>query len=201
MVVNANQFESFTDQLKCLGLADLTGGVTESISIKDPTRLSEILNKLLMMTSIVTSVVQTETPSDRSTRYTCDRLANGIAMSINYRVMAVEKVETINGDIVQLVRLRNPSGLSNNFIGSWNKDSIEWKSVSDDTKDKLNIKYNIEGEFWMTYNEFVKVFTTLEVIHLDLETSKDEPSLRGRQPWHLRFMRGSWKRGKTRFFQ
>lgn len=176
-------------------MADLTGGITESISIKDPTRLSDILNKLLVMTSIVTSVVQNEKSNDRGSRQTNDRLANGISSATNYRVMAVEKVETINGDIVQLVRLRNPLGLSNDFIGSWNKDSMEWKSVSDDTKNKLNMKYTIEGEFWMTYSEFLKVFNILEIIHLDFETSKDEPSLRGRQPWHMKFLRGSWKKG------
>jgi hypothetical protein len=75
--------------------------------------------------------------------------------------MSVDKVETIDGDFVQLVRLRNP--FSNDFIGSWNKDSFEWNRVSDDVKIRLNLKNSIEGEFWMTYNEFVKTFTDLEV--------------------------------------
>jgi len=148
------------------------------------------------MTSIVTAVVQNENINEANTHnLSCDRLANGISFATNYRVMSTEKVETIDGDIVQLVRLRNPLGLSNDFIGSWKKDSIEWNRVSDDVKNKLNLKYSIEGEFWMTYNEFVKTFTVLEVIHLDSETSKDEPSLRGRIPWHMRYMRGSWKKG------
>lgn len=48
---------------------------------------------------------------------------------------------------------------------------------------KIDIKYN-----------------TLQIIHLDAETAKDEPSLRGRLPWHMRFLRGSWKKGTSQSF-
>ncbi|XP_022235226.1 calpain-C-like, partial [Limulus polyphemus] len=44
------------------GMADLTGGVTESISIRqDPTACGRILSKLLSMTSIVTAIVHQQT--------------------------------------------------------------------------------------------------------------------------------------------
>lgn len=42
------------------GLADLTGGITESISIRqDPTTCGRMLNKLLEMTTLITCTVQT----------------------------------------------------------------------------------------------------------------------------------------------
>jgi hypothetical protein len=42
------------------GLADLTGGITESISIRqDPTTCGRMLSKLLEMTSLITCTVQT----------------------------------------------------------------------------------------------------------------------------------------------
>lgn len=185
------------------GLADLTGGVSESISIhKDPTRLCDTLTKLLSMTSIVTATIPGQTSLNSATsahirNTNCERLANGITLSVNYRVMSLEKIETIDGDAVQLVRLRNPLGLSTDFIGAWGKESTEWNRVSEEIKSKLNLKYSIEGEFWMTYQDFVKTFSVLEVIHLDAETSKDEPSLRGRIPWHMRLLRGVWRKGMT----
>ncbi|KAG8336668.1 hypothetical protein J6590_041037 [Homalodisca vitripennis] len=41
------------------GLADLTGGITESISIRqDPTTCGRMLSKLLEMTSLITCTVQ-----------------------------------------------------------------------------------------------------------------------------------------------
>ena len=36
-----------------------------------------------------------------------------------------------------------------------------------------------EGDFWMSYNDWLKTFTHIEVIHLDSDTAKDEPSLIG----------------------
>lgn len=143
-------------------MADIYGGPTESLRIKDNTRINDILNMHLSMTSIVTSVVRNENLNETNAHNLKNaRLANGILLATNYRVMSVDKVETIDGDIVQLVRLRNP--FSNDFIGSWNKESFEWNRVSDEVKTRLNLKNSIEGEFWMTYNEFVKTFTDLEV--------------------------------------
>ncbi len=39
-----------------------------------------------------------------------------------------------------------------------------------------------EGDFWMSYNDWLKTFTHIEVIHLDGDTAKDEPSLLGQDP-------------------
>ena len=36
-----------------------------------------------------------------------------------------------------------------------------------------------DGDFWMSYNDWLKTFTHIEVIHLDSDTAKDEPSLLG----------------------
>lgn len=48
------------------GLADLTGGITESISIRqDPTTCGRMLGKLLEMTSIITCTVQPPTQQVR----------------------------------------------------------------------------------------------------------------------------------------
>ncbi len=44
------------------GFADLTGGITESIRLRqDPTSCSRILSKLLQMTSIITVNIQSTT--------------------------------------------------------------------------------------------------------------------------------------------
>lgn len=72
------------------GLADLTGGITESINIRqDPTSCGRMLHKLLDMTSVVTcTVLQTQTRSQP------DKLANGILLGTNYRILSLEKVSS-----------------------------------------------------------------------------------------------------------
>lgn len=74
------------------GLADLTGGITENIQIKqDATACARLLHKLLDMTSIITATVQ---PPNYQIRSHVEKLANGIQIGTNYRLYAVERVIT-----------------------------------------------------------------------------------------------------------
>lgn len=55
----------------------------------------------------------------------------------------------------------------------------------------VNLFYRI------SYSDFVKTFTHLEVVHLDAETSRDEPSLHSKHTWQMKLYQGSWRRGVT----
>ncbi|XP_076040187.1 calpain C isoform X2 [Oratosquilla oratoria] len=177
------------------GLSDFTGGISESISLRsDPTTCGRLLSKLLDLTSIVTATVVSPNPGKANV----EKLANGIVMAINYRIYAVEKVETYGGEDVSLVRLRSPLGTSSEYLGAWaGRNSSEWDDVPPLEKERINYKHLVDGEFWMLYSDFVRTFSHLEVIHLDGETSKDEPSLRHKTPWTSRVYQGAWQKGVT----
>ena len=49
----------------------------------------------------------------------------------------------------------------------------------------------------MSYGDVVRTFSQLEVVHLDSETARDEPSLRYHNPWTARVYQGNWLRGVT----
>ena len=49
----------------------------------------------------------------------------------------------------------------------------------------------------MTYMDFIRTFTHLEVVHLDSETARDEPSMQGKNRWNMRFYSGAWQKGVT----
>ena len=53
------------------------------------------------------------------------------------------------------------------------------------------------GEFWMSYNDFLRTYTHIEAVHLDADTARDEPSLIGKMPWVLRLYHGRWQKGVT----
>lgn len=53
------------------------------------------------------------------------------------------------------------------------------------------------SSFWMDWCDFVKLFTHLEIVYLDGETSRDEPSLRGKFPMTVKLFRGIWRKGIT----
>ncbi|XP_054289443.1 calpain-C-like [Macrosteles quadrilineatus] len=176
------------------GLADLTGGITESVSIRqDPTTCGRMLSKLLEMTSLITCTVQS---SLQQVRNQVEKLANGIQIGTNYRLYAIERVETFNGEPVQLVRLRNPLGVvGGEYVGAWARDSTEWDEIPPQEKERLAVRHMADGEFWISYSDFVKTFTHLEAVHLDSDTSRDEPSLHHKQTWQMKLYQGAWQRG------
>lgn len=177
------------------GLSDLTGGITESIAIRqDPTACGRVLAKLLDMTSLITCTVNN---NQQQIRASTEKLANGIQMGINYRLYAIERVETFNGEAVQLVKLRNPLGPGREYVGAWARGGLEWDEVPPMERDRLAVRNMAEGEFWISYSDFVKTFTHLEVVHLDAETSRDEPSLHSKHTWQMKLYQGSWRRGVT----
>ncbi|KAF2879870.1 hypothetical protein ILUMI_26300 [Ignelater luminosus] len=176
------------------GLADLTGGITESIPIKqDAAVCARLLHKFLEMTTIITCSVQ---PPNFQLRSHVEKLPNGIQIGTNYRLYAVERVEKFSGEAVQLVKLRNPLNQSAEYIGSWCNESQEWAEIPPQEQERLKQRASDE-EFWMSYADFIKTFTHLEVVHLDSDTSRDEPSLHSKYMWQMRLFQGSWQKGVT----
>lgn len=175
------------------GLSDLTGGITESIPVKqDGTSYSRLLLKLLDMTSIVTCAIQTP----NQVRSQTERLANGVQIGVNYRIYSIERTETFNGDTIHLMKIKNPLGQSSEYVGAFSKDSTEWAEIHPQEIDRIRNKMQ-EGEFWMPYSEFIKTFTHLEIVHLDSDTSRDEPSLHNKNTWQMRLYQGNWQKGVT----
>ncbi|CAB0033042.1 unnamed protein product [Trichogramma brassicae] len=57
-----------------------------------------------------------------------------------------------------------------------------------------------DGEFWISYSDFVKTSTDLEVVHLNVETVRDEPSLHGERTWQMKLFHDSWCRNNRETF-
>ncbi|RWS22123.1 calpain-C-like isoform X2, partial [Leptotrombidium deliense] len=103
---------------------------------------------------------------------------------------------TIERETINLVRIKNPLTLSAAYMGSWSHGTPDWNRLC--AKDRFTLTSNLtEAEFYMSYQEFLKTFTNLQVIHLDSETSRDEPSLKGKKPWFIKFWKGVWRKGVT----
>lgn len=184
------------------GLADLTGGITESIPIRNdsgPIRPT-ILYSLLDTTSIVTCTVNNS--SNPQLRNQAEKLPSGIDMGSNYRLCSLDKAETLMGDTVQLVRLKDPMASPNSsfeetggYNGDWSSHSKSWDRVSVNERDRLLGQLDI-GEFWLSFVEFTQTFYHLECVHLDSDTARDEPSLSDKsRKWLMRMYQGFWRRG------
>lgn len=104
------------------------------------------------------------------------------------------------GDSVQLVRLKDPLapdlfGGKSGYTGEWSSMSSAWDRVSIAERDRLLGQLDV-NEFWMSFMALTETFTTLECIHLDTDTAKDELSLADRpRRWSMKMFQGFWRRG------
>jgi calpain-9 len=191
------------------GLADLTGGITESLPMKsDQFNIRPpVLLGLLDCTSIVTCTINTSVSNNNNANNNNNNTSNsnhttatGLNPGTNYRLCSLDKAETVMGDTVQLIRLRDPLadssfGQTSGFNGDWSSYSNQWERVSIQERDRLLGQLDV-GEFWMAFVDFITNFTHLECVHLDSDTSRDEPSLADKsRRWLMRLYQGSWKRG------
>ena len=89
-------------------------------------------------------------------------------------------------DESKIVRLRSTTGIHRTPPHASNGDILD-----------MNNAKPSKGEFWMPFRSWVNTFTHLEVVHLDGDTSRDEPSLQDKIPWVVRLYQGQWRKGVT----
>ncbi|XP_017097518.1 calpain-C isoform X1 [Drosophila bipectinata] len=182
------------------GLTDLLGGVVRCMPIVKDTIRPQTLKDQLATTCIVTCLATKNVSVQK--KNVAERLPNGILLNINYRLSGLDKVETLMGDSVQLISLRDtfstkPFGEKTNFLGDWSPLSKMWERVSQAEQERL-ITHLGPGEFWISFCEFVQIFTNLEVVYLDSDTANDEEVLKNRPfHWKIKMYQGQWKRGVT----
>uniref|UniRef100_A0A8C4WWS1 Calpain-3 n=1 Tax=Eptatretus burgeri TaxID=7764 RepID=A0A8C4WWS1_EPTBU len=94
---------------------------------------------------------------------------------------------------VRLVRLRNPWG-EVEWNGPWSDDSWEWRVLEPKQRARLQQIRAEDGEFWMSFADFMKNFSKLEVCHLSPDTLslEDDPCT-----WTVTAHEGRWLRGCT----
>nr|XP_034968179.1 calpain-3 isoform X1 [Zootoca vivipara] len=119
------------------------------------------------------------------------RMTNGLVTGHAYSVTAVEEI-TFKGDKLKLVRLRNPWGQVE-WNGAWSDNSDEWNVIDKAEKTRLQHKVAEDGEFWMSFQDFLRYFTKLEMCNLTPDTLAVDKL----QTWTVSVTEGRWVRGCT----
>jgi len=166
------------------GLSDLTGGIAENIILKpNSTDISNQLAHLLKLTSIILCKVEAKNADERE-------LPKGISPGDCYRLYAQHKVQTANGgDRIQMLRLKSTT--NQEPIGP----CISYAPLEHHEKQKILALREDEQDFFISVTDFLRTFTHIEVVHLDADTARDEPTLNGKNPWTLRLYHGRWQKG------
>ncbi|XP_074765196.1 calpain-3 isoform X3 [Athene noctua] len=166
-------------------MEDFTGGVTEFYEIKDaPKDIYKIMKHAIDRGSLMASSIDTIVPMQYETRMSC-----GLVKGHAYSVTAVEET-TFKGEKIRLVRLRNPWGQVE-WNGPWSDKSEEWNFINETEKIRLQHKIVEDGEFWISFEDFMRHFTKLEICNLTPDTLEADKL----QTWTVSVNEGRWVRG------
>ncbi|KFU94783.1 Calpain-1 catalytic subunit, partial [Chaetura pelagica] len=165
------------------GFEDFTGGVTEWYDLRKPPQdLYQIILKALERGSLLGCSIDITSAFDMEA-VTFKKLVKGHAYSvtgakqINYR-----------GQSMGLIRMRNPWG-EVEWTGAWSDNSSEWNAVEPALRQQLMVKME-DGEFWMSFRDFLREFTRLEICNL----TPDALQSRKFRKWNTRLYDGTWHR-------
>uniref|UniRef100_A0AAX7TTF6 Calpain-3 n=1 Tax=Astatotilapia calliptera TaxID=8154 RepID=A0AAX7TTF6_ASTCA len=159
-------------------MEDFTGGVTEFYEMKEaPKELYKIMKKALERGSLMGCSIDSLVPARFETR-----TVTGLVKGHAYSVTAESKV--------RLVRLRNPWGQVE-WNGPWSDNSKEWATLSKAEKEKLQHQSAEDGEFWMSFEDFKKNYTKIEICNLTPDALEDDKI----HKWTVSVNEGRWVRG------
>ncbi|XP_008203728.1 calpain-A isoform X7 [Nasonia vitripennis] len=188
-------YEALKGGTTCEAMEDFTGGVTEMYEMDEtPPNLFSILLKAYERNSLMgcsvepdPSILEAETPQG---------LIRGHAYSIT-RVKYVD-IQTPNQmGRIPLLRLRNPWGNEAEWNGPWSDGSPEWRFIPDHEKEELGLTFDVDGEFWMSFQDFKKYFTRLEICNLNPDSLTEDDLNAGKKKWEMSVFEGEWVRGVT----
>uniref|UniRef100_A0A8C4TH10 Calpain-3 n=1 Tax=Erpetoichthys calabaricus TaxID=27687 RepID=A0A8C4TH10_ERPCA len=166
-------------------MEDFTGGVTEFFEMKEaPKDLFNILKKALDRASLMGCSIDSLVPARFETR-----TATGLVKGHAYSITGVEETQYKDSK-VRLVRLRNPWGQVE-WNGPWSDNSKEWTVIKKSEKDRLQHQIAEDGEFWISFEEFKKNFTKIEICNLTPDALEDDKV----HKWTVSVNEGRWVRG------
>ncbi|KAJ0066730.1 hypothetical protein NL108_002335, partial [Boleophthalmus pectinirostris] len=166
------------------GFEDFTGGIAENHDLNRPhPHLFKIIQKALERGSLLGCSIDITSMNDQEA-VTSRKLVKGHA----YSVTGADEVE-YRGDTVQLIRVRNPWGQVE-WNGAWSDSSYEWRSVSDDDRERLTNRKE-DGEFWMSFSDFLRQYSRVEICNLTPDALTNDEY----KKWAESNFEETWRRG------
>ncbi|CAK6976567.1 calpain-1 catalytic subunit [Scomber scombrus] len=168
------------------GFEDFTGGVTEMYELrKAPSDLHSIISRAIERGSLLGCSIDITSKLDMEA-VTFKKLVKGHA----YSVTGAKEV-VYRGNMTKLVRIRNPWG-EVEWTGAWSDNSREWENVDRSVRSQLQNRSE-DGEFWMSFSDFLREFTRLEICNLTADALQNSQL----KKWSSSLYQGEWRRGST----
>ncbi|KFD48822.1 hypothetical protein M513_10306, partial [Trichuris suis] len=177
-------------------LEDFTGGLTELIDLTEaPKNAMAMVFRAFELGSLMGCSI------DADPNVWEARMPNGLVKGHAYSITGAKQVETLDGERVPLLRIRNPWGSEQEWNGPWSDGSREWRNVSDSAKEEIELQFKHDGEFWMSFSDFMRNFEKLEICNLGPEVMDEIAEMTGRRVrmdhWNTSVHDGVWMRGRS----
>eukprot|EP00117_Sycon_ciliatum_P006188 scpid39378/ scgid9836/ Calpain-B; Calcium-activated neutral proteinase B; Calpain-B catalytic subunit 1; Calpain-B catalytic subunit 2 len=153
-------------------MVDFTGGVTEAYKLSEaPKDLFKIMMKACKRSSMMSCSIAATTKAQMEAK-----MDNGLIQGHAYSLTDVRKIKVkgLGNAEVELVRVRNPWGNEREWSGAWSDSSSEWKMIPESDRKEIGLEFEDDGESWMSFDDFSKHFTDLEICNLSLESLEDD---------------------------
>ncbi|XP_019953108.2 calpain-3b isoform X1 [Paralichthys olivaceus] len=170
-------------------MEDFTGGVTEFFELSAASKdLYTIMRKALERGSLMGCSIDVVSASEMETR-----TEQGLVKGHAYSIIGLAECDEVAKDTkIRLIRLRNPWGWVL-WKGPWSANSKEWSTISVADKENLKRQTVEASEFWMSFDEFKRNFTKLEMCNLTPDALQGDE----RNSWTVSINEGRWVRGSS----
>jgi calpain len=184
-------YEAMEGGLTSEALTDFTGGIVEKFQLqeKTPKELWRIMKTASDKGSLMGCSIDTPPGGVME-----GILPNGLVVGHAYSITCVRAIQVQTSRVsgrIPMVRIRNPWGSSHEWKGAWSDRSPEWQAVAAAEKEELGLTFDHDGEFWMSYKDFVSNYQRLEIVFLGPDSLQDADAGRS---YHSSLFEGAWKR-------
>ncbi|SPP76982.1 calpain-B [Drosophila guanche] len=188
-------YEALKGGTTCEAMEDFTGGVTEWYDIKEaPPNLFSIMMKAAERGSMMGCSLEPDPHVlEAETR---EGLIRGHAYSITKVCLMDISTPNRQGKL-PMIRMRNPWGNDAEWSGPWSDSSPEWRFIPEHTKDEIGLNFDRDGEFWMSFQDFLNHFDRVEICNLNPDSLTEDQQNSSRRKWEMSMFEGEWTSGVT----
>jgi calpain, invertebrate len=174
-------------------LEDFTGGVTETFELKKTSEnIFLILEKGFERSSMMACSIEADPKVTEAV--TPQGLVRGHAYSIT-KVAMVDIITPNTKGKIPLLRLRNPWGNEEEWIGPWSDKSPQWQYIPGYAKKEIDLTFSHDGEFWISFRDFIRYFDRLEICNLSPDSLSEDSEARSKKNWNMNLFEGEWVPG------
>lgn len=89
--------------------------------------------------------------------------SQGLVQNHAYTLLRIEQLD-VSQKAIRLVKFRNPHGTAGiEWNGDWKDGDSKWGSISDADKQRIGYSNTRDGEFWMTFDDWIDQFESFDI--------------------------------------